>query len=332
MYFRFAEEFHVIQRRIVLSLLAVVAAALPVRSQEADLTWKFKKDAIFYQEMTTETTQEMKVQGTEVKQTQKQTFYFKWTPTEIDAMKKEVTLQQEIIGLKMAIDIGGSKIDYNSTEAGAGGGTTNPLNKFFEALKDAKFKITLNTEKMQVTGISGHEEFVTKLGNANPQMKPLLEKILSKKALQDMAEPMFAAMPGGKQTKGKSWERKSELDMGPIGKYNTTYTYTYDGQDAKKNEIVKIKTDLKYEAPKAEAMGGLPFRIKSAELKGSDGTGTVVIDPKLGWVASQDMSLTLKGKLTIEIGQQSTEVDLDQKQTTSIKTSEKNPVPEKKTP
>src|SRR3954447_24788452 len=183
----------VIQRRIVLSLLFFAVALLPARAQEADLTWKFKKDADFYQEMKTETDQDMKVSGsTDVKQKQSQTFYFSWTVTDIDDKKKEVTLKQKIIGLKMAIEIGGSKIQYDSTDTQAASGTSNPLNKFFDALKDAEFKITLDTtpEKMQVKTITGHTEFVTKLGAANQQMKPLLEKILSEKALKDMAEPM----------------------------------------------------------------------------------------------------------------------------------------------
>jgi hypothetical protein len=320
----------VIQRRIFLSVLACAVLGMPVRAQEADLTWKFKKDAVFYQEMKTETVQDMKVAGsTDVKQTQNQTFFFSWTPTEIDDKKKEVTLKQKIIGLKMSIEIGGSKIAYDSTEPQAAAGTANPLNKFFEALKDAEFKLTLDTDKMTVKSITGHTEFVNKLGQANPQMKPLLDKILSEKALKDMAEPMFAALPGVKKKKGESWDKTSDLDMGPIGSYKTKYTYTYDGPDAKQNQVIKVKTDLTYKAP-ADAGGGLPFRIKSADLKATDGTGDIVYDAKAGYVASQKMSLTLKGSLAIEIGQQTTDVTLDQKQTTTITTTDKNPVEPKK--
>jgi hypothetical protein len=279
--------------------------------------------------MSTVTTQTMKVQGTDVNQEQKQTFYFQWTPLNIDEKKNEVELEQKIIGLKMSIDIGGSKINYDSTAKDAAGATTtNPLNKFFEALNSAKFKITLNTKDMKVTNIVGHEDFVKTLGDANPQMKPLLEKILSKKALQDMAEPMFAAVPGKKVKKGETWERESSLDMGPIGSYKTKYTYTYEGPDKEKLEQIKVTTDLKYEAPK-DATGGLPFRIKSADLKGQDGTGTILFDPVAGVVKSSKMSLTLTGNLTIEIGQQSTQVELNQKQTTEIKTTEKNPIEKK---
>src|SRR5947209_17360 len=104
----------VFQRRIVLSLAVLVAAAIPSFNQESgqagDLTWKFKKDAKFYQELTTSTDQTMKVQGNDIVQNQKQTFYFSWTPLEVDDKKKEVVLEQKIIGLKMEIDIGGSKI------------------------------------------------------------------------------------------------------------------------------------------------------------------------------------------------------------------------------
>jgi len=317
----------VIQRRIVLSLLFFAVALLPARAQEADLTWKFKKDADFYQEMKTETEQDMKVQGsTDVKQKQSQTFYFKWTPTEIDEKKNEVTLKQKIVGLVMSIEIGGSKINYDSRE-GKTAGSTNPLNKFFEALNDAEFKIVLDTKEMKVKSIAGQADFVTKLSAANPQMKPLLEKILGEKALKDMAEPMFAALPGAKKKKGESWERTSDLDMGPIGSYKTKYTYTYDGPNMKKDEVIKVKTDLTYKAPTGDA-SSLPFRIKSATLKSTDGGGDVVFDPKAGWVASQKLSLTLTGDLSIEIGQQTTDVKLEQKQTTTITTTEKNPIPE----
>lgn len=319
------------QLRIVFSFVTFVVAALPAFSQ-TDLSWKFTKDKSFYQEMTTETTQTMKVQGTDVNQSQKQTFYFQWTPLNVDDKKNEVELEQKIIGLKMSIDIGGSKINYDSTsKEAAGTGTTNPLNKFFEALNSAKFKITLNTKEMKVTNIAGHEDFVKTLGDANPQMKPLLEKILSKKALQDMAEPMFAAVPGKKVKKGEkdaTWDRESNLDMGPIGSYKTKYTYTYEGPDKDKLEQIKVTTELKYEAPK-DATGGLPFRIKAADLKGQDGTGMVLFDATLGIVKSSKMSLTLTGNLTIEIGQQSTQVELNQKQTTEIKTTEKSPIEKK---
>jgi len=220
----------VIQRHTLVLLAGLVLAA-PALGQEADLSWKFEKDKTFYQTMTTSTTQTMQVSGTDVLQKQDQTFYFSYKVTDLNKDKNTVTLKQKIIGLKMNIDIGGSKIAYDST-AKDNPTTNNPLNKFFEALSDADFTITLDTKAMKVTDLTGHDTFVKKLTDANPQMKPLLDKILSKQALQDMSEPVFAALPNKKVKKGTpeaTWKKKSELDMGPIGKYETTYTYTYVG-------------------------------------------------------------------------------------------------------
>src|SRR5204863_462927 len=134
------------------------------------------------------------------------------------------------------------------------------------------------------------------------------------------------ALPGKKVKKNETWPRKSTLDMGPIGKYETTYTYTYEGQDKDKNEKIGVKTELKYSPPEAKDAANLPFKIKAATLEAKDSTGTIVYDPKTGWVKSSEMTMKLTGKLTIEIGQQSTDVELVQDQTTKITTSADNPL------
>jgi hypothetical protein len=315
---------------MLLPLLAAVVVVLPASAQDADLKWDLKKyvKKPFYQTMTTETKQTMKVQGSDVVQEQNQTFYFKWTVKEVDEKKKTATVEQEIVGLNMTINIGGSKISYDSANDQAAGGA-NPLSKFFEALKSAKFTLTLDTEKMTVSKIDGQKEFVTKLVDANPQMKPLLEKILSDKALREMSEPIFSALPGTKKKKGETWDRTAKLDMGPIGEYETKYKYTYEGPNKDKDELIKVKTTLAYTPPPKDAGQGLPFKIKEASLKGEDGTGEIVFDPKAGWVKSLTMNQSLKGDLVIEIGQQSTKVELNQTQKTTVTTSLTDPVKKK---
>src|SRR5262249_54715936 len=146
------------------------------------------------QTMTTETKQTMKVMNNDVKQTQKQTFYFKWKPTKIDDKEYKATIEQEIIGVKMEIDIGGTKIQYDSTATGNQANT--PLGDFFKALVGSKFVVTLDTKTYSLTDMTGREEFIKKLVAANPGMRQLLETILSDKALKEMAELTFAVVPG----------------------------------------------------------------------------------------------------------------------------------------
>jgi RNA polymerase sigma factor (sigma-70 family) len=150
--------------------------------QPIELTRNFDKGKFFSQTMTTEAKQTMKVMGSEVVQNQEQTFYFSWTPEKQDG--DNWTVKQKIEGVKVTIDIGGNKVEYDSTKAQSG---TNPLADFFKALVGAEFTLTID-KNMKVTKIEGREKFLEGLGKANPQMKPLLEQILSEEALKEMAD------------------------------------------------------------------------------------------------------------------------------------------------
>jgi Family of unknown function (DUF6263) len=293
-------------------------------SSKVTLAWKFEKGKSFFQKMTTNTSQTMEVMNNKVTQKQEQTFYFKWTPQKQDGDNWEI--EQEILGVKMDIDIGGSPIKYDSTSQAAAN-TSNPLSEFFKALVGSKFTITLNTKTLKVTNIQGRKEFVDKLVAANKQMQPLLEKILSEDALKQMADPTFSVVSTDPVEKDKSWKKKTTLDMGPIGKYDNEYTYTYEGEDkTSKFDSIKVDTQLKYSAPaQTEGIGGLPFKITSADLQSKNAKGTILFNRKEGRVEKSDMSLELSGKLQIEIGGQKTDVTLSQTQKTTVDTSDKEP-------
>jgi len=303
----------------------------PKDPTKVTLAWKFEKDKTFYQTMTTKTKQTMKVMSNDVTQNQEQTFYFSWKWLKDEGGKWEI--EQKILGVKMDIDIGGSPIKYDST-APASNNTSNPLSEFFKALVGSTFKLTLDPKTLKITKIEGRDEFLKKLVTANKQMQPLLEKILSDEALREMAEPTFAVISNDAVEKGKTWKKDSKLDMGPIGTYKNEYTYTYEGPDtATKFEKIKVDTKLTYSPPeKADGVGGLPFKIKSADLTSKNAKGTILFDKDKGRVAKTDMSLDLAGKLKIEIGGQPTDVELSQTQTTSVSTSDTNPVDVKPAP
>jgi len=304
----------------------------PPAGDKAKLEWKFKKDAVFFQSMTTKTEQTMNVLNNDVKQTQTQTFHFQWKVLD-DPKDDKVKIEQKIIGVKMDIDIGNQKITYDSTDPK---NTSHPLADFFKALVGSTFTLTLDTKTMKVTEIAGREKFVGDLVKANASMKPLLEQILSDEALKQMAEPTFAAINNGQEVSkgGQPWKRTTKLNMGPIGSYENDYTYTYEGKDDKDKKLDKIKvvTTLKYTAPPADNTGGgLPFKIKSAQLTSKNAEGFVYFNGETGRIDHSDMSVTLEGTLSIEIGGQTTEVKLNQKQESTVTTSDKSPVPEPKT-
>ena len=99
------KEFNVVYcRHILTSLTLALVLASTARSADdsADLKWKFEKGKVFYQTLTTETTQDMKVMGMDVKQKPSQTFWLSWTP--VEEKDKSWTLKQKIEGVKMEIE------------------------------------------------------------------------------------------------------------------------------------------------------------------------------------------------------------------------------------
>jgi hypothetical protein len=321
----------VLQRRWPLAVLSLVALALApafgADDKPVTLKWKLEKDKPFYQEMTTTTKQTMKVMNSDVNQNQTQTFYFSWTPTAQDK-DGNWTVKQKIDGVKMSIDIGGSKIEYDSTKEAP---AANPLSDFFKQLVGSEFTLTLDKD-LKVTKIEGRDAFVKKLAQANPQMEPLLNQILSDKALKEMADPTFASIPNKEVKKDETWSKDSKLDMGPIGTYDNTYKYTFVGKDDKDSKLdkIKVETTLKYTPPtESGASNPLPFKIKSANLTSKNAGGTIWFNTDKGRIDHSDTSLTLQGELNIEIGGQTTKVDLTQEQTTKVTTSDKNPLEKK---
>lgn len=286
-----------------------------------DLRWKFEKDKTIYQELTTEADQTMTENGKDVKQTQKQTFVFSWTPKEEDKDKNWV-IAQKIESVKMAVQVGNQKINYDSANPGA---SNNPLAAFFKALVGSEFKLTISPD-MKIKKVEGREEFIKKLGGANPQMKPLLEQILSDEAISQMADPLLSSLPNKEVAKGATWKSTSKLSLGPIGSYETTNDYTYDGKGKDKDkdlDLISVKTSVKY-TPPAQAGGGLPFRLlKDSKLEGKDGKGKVTFDSKEGRIVSSEMSLVLDGKLQVEIGGSQTFVTMKQTQKVTTKTQTK---------
>jgi uncharacterized protein DUF6263 len=321
--------FAVLQRRSVLFAIVAFALTTPAYGQEVELAWKFPDKAKFFQTMKTTTTQTMKIMGQDVKQEQTQEFVFSWTVKEADA--KKVVLDQKIESVNMSIKISSNEIKYNSTAKDA---SDNPLANFFRPLIGTTFTLTLDLATMKITEIKGREEFIKKLTDANPQMANLLKAILSEEQLKQMSEPAFAVVkgPGQKVKSGDSWTRESKLSMGPIGSYNTKYTYTYgttekktvDGKEANLHKI-DMKTELTYVPPEASAAAGLPFKIESGKLTAPKATGTIYFDAEKGRVVETKMEVELKGTLEISVAEQKASVDLEQKQVTTTLTSDKNP-------
>ncbi len=297
-----------------------------------ELAWKFVKDVPFFQEMTTKTIQNIKVQGLDVGQNQEQTFYFKFLPQTQTGDKWIV--QQTIEGVKMKIDIAGNPVSYDSTNEVASPGTNTALTEFFKALKGSQFTLTI-AKDYTVEKVDGRDEFVKKLVAANKQLEQLLNKILGEEAMKQMADPTFGVVPKEKKKIGDKWDRKVKLVLGPLGSYENTYNFEWKKTTGDVAEIA-VGVVLVYTAPPADTAGEtLPFKIKEGKLvqdtdpKAKNG-GTIMFNTKTGRIDSSDVTVKMTGNLKLDIAGTVTDVTLTQEQTTTVKTQDKTFVPEPK--
>jgi hypothetical protein len=154
----------------------------------------------------------------------------------------------------------------------------------------------------------------------------LLKKILTDDSLKQMADPTAGLAPDAPKASGEKWERKSTLNLGPVGSYDVKYDFNYKGKDAtlKHLDRVEISPSITYKAP-ADNADGLLFKIKSGtmESKGLDPDqppSVLLYNSALGRIEKATISLKLEGSLNVAIGGTDTKVDLSQRQTTTIET------------
>ncbi|AWM36140.1 hypothetical protein GobsT_60910 [Gemmata obscuriglobus] len=327
--------------RFVVAVLLGVAAVSFAGAQERKFEIGFKgkdgKLTPYYQQVETKVTQVIKVQNQDLTQKQNSTFWYQWTPvkeekaTEGKDQFTRWTVKQKIEGLKMNIDISGNPISYSSKEENASSSSNPGLVEFFKGLKDSEFTATLGNN-YKVEKVEGKEEFIKKLGSGSQQMDALLKKVLTEDALKEMVDPTAKLFPDGAKKVGDTWEKKTTLNLGPIGTYDLTYKLKYAAVEKEKDKL-ELETVIKYTAPK-DSPDGLLFRIKEGstlESVPAGSKGIIIYDPKTQRIESAEINIKLDGKLTVVIGNTDTKVELDQQQTTTITTSDTSYVTAKPT-
>jgi hypothetical protein len=312
--------------------LAVVALFLPAAVAWAEPpappaklapTFLEGKDS-FYQELTTITRQAMTVTGMKHQQEQKLTLYLRWTPTGKENGKYVIV--RKILGVKMAIDIAGNRISFDSTKPQQ---PKNPMSEFFNQLPGAEFTLTITKDKngrYTVESVQGMDELARKMGQSNQAMLPLLHKILNENTVRQMTEPMLTVIPPhGIVPAAGSWSGSSTVDAGAIGSYTTENKYSYGGQPRGVARIT-VKTGIKYTPPAGNLGGVLPFRIVKANINGKDSGGTIRLDLQKGRIVSSDLTTRLEGDMVINVAKMNTAVELSQTQEFRLRTTDTNPL------
>lgn len=311
-------------RTATLLLAAVGVPLLAAQEPQAPRLGGLDKD--YYSAVRTTTDQVMVVMGQSIKQTQDQTFYFRWTELAPDRDGRP-RYRQRFEGVKMSVEMSGNKVTYDSTKPGQGG--DGPLADFFKALVGTELVVTIDRDG-DVAAVEGGDELVEKLTRANPQLKPLLETILSDDALKSMGHPAGGIRVPPDVKVGDKWNSKHRINLGPIGSYLTRYSYTAAGPDRKAPNLlaIEVEPEITYRPPAKGKGGGLPFTVKNGKLKsGADSAGIAWYDTKTKRLVRSELNVHLEGTLTITIGGMDTDVKLEQDQKTVVQFAAKSLLP-----
>lgn len=307
------------------------AQPAPAPTDKQAFVTKFEKDKSFYQKLTTKVEQTLKVQGggADVPLKHEQTYYFKWTPVSVD--KDKVVAKQTIEGLKFKMDIAGQTVDFDSADPNPSGAAGNPgLTEFFKTLVGTEFTVTFG-KNGAVEKVDGKEEVLKKLAGVNPQVEAILRQVMSDETLKEMADPAAGITPPEPKGVNESWEKKGTLNLGAVGSYDRTFTYTYKGKDPEKKELdrVEVKPTISFK-PATTPGGGLPFQIKSGKLDTKEvKQGVALYNPKAGRVESVRLNLILNGQLTVTVAGTDATVDLVQDQKTELDSADTSLLPKK---
>jgi hypothetical protein len=291
----------------------VISPHLP---EAVTMRLKFEKGKSFFVETTTQTKQQLTVNGENVSQRQDQVFVEKWTPERMTADGAWL-IRLRIVHMRFSIDIGGNKIEYDSRQDAP----RSPTTDFFEAIVNAEFTAVVQPNG-GVGDLRGREELLKKLAAARavPSAHPnSMKSVLTEESLKKMFAPLGIYLPGSPVRRGDSWSQKENLDFGPIGRYQRANKYTFQARAGSVCEI-RVGSTLTYTPPSKEDAGGLGFTVKNAKLQSTSSEGNIFFDTEKGRLKEAEQTMHLAGSLRIDVGGTETDVELDQTQSVGLRT------------
>jgi uncharacterized protein DUF6263 len=295
-----------------LGVVLVLLAASPSQPLRAgtnfndllDGTWCRPRRSLLHQVVTTETSRAMRAGRQAISIQERTTFHYTWRLLCCD--DREWVFQQRIESLRLEnLHVCGTILTYDSAETSA-----NPnglVSEVCGALAGAEFTVTL-TPDLRVLKIEGREVLLRKL--VRVEERALLDEVMSDVMLRSRIEQSLPVLPKPPKRAGEAWTRESSLEMGPIGRYPVRNAYSIAGRAGK---IAKVRVEPSID------------KAKNAELKSGESAGMISLDTREDRVERSELTVQFKGKFTVVIGGDKTEVELDQMQRTTFKTMNENP-------
>ena len=286
------------------ALAALILFAAPAAAADpVNLKWALKEGDSFYATTVQEIDQNIKVMGQTVNQKMSTTTVAKFTVKAVKAGATEVQMTY-------------TQVKMEGPLAAAGAGALS------DRFKGAALTATFD-KNYEITKFEGYDKFLDKLSDGDDMMRKVFAAVMPETAVRLLFSQVFVASPKDKLEVGDKWSRTDKVPLAGLGNLTNKTQFTLDSA---KGGVATVKTTADVTFKAGEGGDVLPFKITKADLKSDEVKGTILFDTKAGRLKSSSTTMKLKGAMTIEAMNQEIEAEIDQKATTKVELSDKNPV------
>jgi len=273
-------------RFIALSLAFLMSVAASGPAQDGDkisLEWKFKKGDSFRYEMSQST--EMDMGGMEINQ--EMLFGFAWEVVDVSAEGAgTIKTTYDRVKIKMA---GPMTADYDS-DKDKKPGEGEMLSRIMAAFvgKSITLQVGKKGEVLKVEGMSKLlEAAISELPEEMQAMGGMMKTYMNDDNMKSQMQVLFGLLPPEPKGKGDTWETKSNIGMGGMGKSEMKSKCTLkDLREGGKEAVIGIDSKLTF---KAEEGGGMGMEVTDSKSKF-----------EMVWSVEKGMMLGMKGSMTLD--------------------------------
>lgn len=219
--------------------------------------------------------------------------------------------QQKIESLTAKISLpGGVSLEFDSTkpDAPASGTMFDAFLDIIKANSKAAWTVTRGKDN-RVVSIEGREKILEGLDEAK---QALLKKQIDPVYLREVANKEIEKVPAKPVNVGDTWTvtETLRLDQGQSMTFKTKYTYagTVDREGVHLEQIDTSVEEVKFAL---DADGGLPLKLKSAELTPTTQEGLIYFDRAKGAIIENRSTVQIKGTLNFEANNMELPAQLD---------------------
>ena len=300
---------------VALAAALLVAGGSTAQAQKV-LRWKFTPGQTLRYVMNQEQSQKIKAGTTPITMTMTMTMNMTQKIESVDARGvASVTQTIDRIQMKMTSPQG-IGLDYDSASGKPPEGLAKLMAPMFDAMVKKPFTMKMDPQG-KVSDMKlpqGFVESVNKI-SGNP-----MGGLFTEEGMQQMTGQGMAVLPEKPVSAGDTWTQQAGMAMPMLGRISVKNTYRYEGTEKRDGkELEKIANTLKMDiSPQKDKPQ--PFEIKMTDQKMQ---GTTYFDNEAGRLVETKTGGTMK--MTISVGGQQIEQDIDMSQTLRLAPNEKTP-------